>query len=158
VAEDIFTLCDRLAEETAAFSPTLATLVGIRGYDHLWDDFSTAGCEHVKAAMEGLLEPIYKEVVQGRAEVRELFRIPKVGTIAGSYMMDGKITRTSNLRLLRDGVVVYDGRIASLRRFKDDVKEVAAGFEFGVGIEGFNDIHTGDVIEAYVKEQVERKL
>jgi len=112
----------------------------------------------VKAAMEGLLEPIYKEVVQGRAEVRELFRIPKVGIIAGSYMTDGKITRTSSLRLLRDGVVVYDGRIGSLRRFKDDVKEVAAGFEFGIGIEGFNDIHTGDVIEAYVKEQVERKL
>jgi len=90
--------------------------------------------------------------------VRELFRVPKVGTIAGSYMTDGKVTRTSSLRLLRDGVVVYDGRIASLRRFKDDVKEVAAGFEFGVGIEGFNDIHRGDVIEAYVKEQVERKL
>ncbi|MBU1150519.1 MAG: translation initiation factor IF-2 [Proteobacteria bacterium] len=127
--------------------------VDIKLYDIIYNVIAD-----VRAAMEGLLEPIYKEVVQGRAEVRELFRVPKVGTIAGSYMTDGKITRTSSLRLLRDGVVVYDGRIASLRRFKDDVKEVAAGFEFGVGIEGFNDIHTGDVIEAYVKEQVERKL
>jgi translation initiation factor IF-2 len=84
--------------------------------------------------------------------------VPKVGAIAGSYVTDGKIARTAALRLLRDGVVVYEGRIASLRRFKDDAKEVAAGFECGIGIEGFNDIHTGDVIEAYVKEQIERKL
>ena len=127
--------------------------VDIKLYDIIYNVIAD-----VRAAMEGLLEPIFKEVVQGRAEVRETFKVPKVGTIAGSYVTDGKITRTAALRLLRDGVVVYDGRIASLRRFKDDAREVAAGFECGIGIEGFNDIHVGDVIEAYVKEQVERKL
>jgi translation initiation factor IF-2 len=84
--------------------------------------------------------------------------VPKVGTIAGSYVTDGKITRAADLRLLRDGVVVYDGRLGSLRRFKDDAKEVATGFECGIGIDGYNDIRVGDVIEAYIKEKVERKL
>ncbi|HPD56619.1 MAG TPA: translation initiation factor IF-2 [Smithellaceae bacterium] len=112
----------------------------------------------VRAAMEGLLEPEYKEVVQGRAEVRELFKVPKVGTIAGSYVTDGKIPRSANLKLLRDGVVVFDGKILSLKRFKDDAREVLAGFECGIGIEGFNDIHVGDVIEAYTSEKIERKL
>jgi translation initiation factor IF-2 len=112
----------------------------------------------VKAAMEGLLEPIFKEVVQGRAEVREIFRVPKVGAIAGSFVLDGKITRSSNLRLIRDGAVVYEGHIVSLRRFKEDAKEVVAGFECGIGIDGFNDIKVMDIIETYVKEQIERKL
>ncbi len=112
----------------------------------------------VRAAMEGLLEPEYKEVVQGRAEVRELFKVPKVGTIAGSYVTDGKIPRSASLKLLREGVVVFDGKILSLKRFKDDAREVLAGFECGIGIEGFNDIHVGDVIEAYTSERIERKL
>jgi translation initiation factor IF-2 len=127
--------------------------VDIKLYDIIYNVIAD-----VRAAMEGLLEPIFKEVVQGRAEVREIFRVPKVGTIAGSYVTDGKITRSGGVRLLREGVVVYEGRIASLRRFKDDAKEVAAGFECGIGIEGFNDIRVADVIEAYVKEQIERKL
>jgi translation initiation factor IF-2 len=127
--------------------------VDIKLYDIIYNVIAD-----VKAAMEGLLEPVYKEVVQGRAEVREIFRVPKVGTIAGSYVTDGKLIRTCNLRLLRDGVIVYDGRIGSLRRFKDDAREVAAGFECGIGIEGYNDIRVSDVIEAYVKERVERKL
>ncbi len=127
--------------------------VDIKLYDIIYNVIAD-----VKAAMEGLLEPEFREVVQGRAEVREIFRVPKVGTIAGSYVVDGKITRSAALRLLRDGVVVYDGRLGSLRRFKDDVREVAAGFECGIGIEGYNDIHVADVIEAYVKEQIERKL
>ena len=127
--------------------------VDIKLYDIIYNVIAD-----VRAAMEGLLDPIFKEVVQGRAEVREIFRVPKIGAIAGSYVTDGKITRSAGLRLLRDGVVVYEGRIASLRRFKDDAKEVAAGFECGIGIEGFNDIRVADVIEAYVKEQIERKL
>jgi len=127
--------------------------VDIKLYDIIYNVIAD-----VRAAMEGLLDPIYQEVVQGRADVREIFRVPKVGTIAGSYVTDGKITRTSSLRLLRDGVVLYDGRVASLRRFKDDAKEVAAGFECGIGIEGYNDIRVGDVIEAYIKERIERKL
>jgi translation initiation factor IF-2 len=127
--------------------------VDIKLYDIIYNAIAD-----VRAAMEGLLDPIFKEVVQGRAEVREIFRVPKVGAIAGSYVTDGKITRTAGLRLLRDGVIVFEGRMASLRRFKDDAKEVVSGFECGIGIEGFNDIHTGDVIEVYVKEQIERKL
>ena len=112
----------------------------------------------VRAAMEGLLEPEYKEVVQGRAEVRELFKVPKVGTIAGCMVTDGKIMRSNNLKLVRDSVVVFDGKILSLKRFKDDAREVLAGFECGISIEGFNDIHPGDVIEAYYIEKLEKKL
>jgi translation initiation factor IF-2 len=112
----------------------------------------------VRAAMEGLLEPEYKEVVQGRAEVRELFKVPKVGTIAGCYVTDGKIMRTNKLKLVRDSVVVFDGKMLALKRFKDDAREVAAGFECGISIDGFNDIHQGDVIEAYIIEELEKKL
>jgi translation initiation factor IF-2 len=108
--------------------------------------------------MEGLLEPEFRENVVGRAEVRELFRVPKIGTISGSYVLDGKMMRSALVRLIRDGVVIYDGKIGSLRRFKDDAREVAAGFECGIGIENYNDIQVGDIIEAYVKEQIERKL
>ena len=112
----------------------------------------------VKAAMEGLLEPEYKEAVQGRAEVRELFKVPKVGIIAGCHVTDGKIPRQAGIKLLRDGVVVFDGKILSLKRFKDDAREVLAGFDCGLGIDGYNDIHVGDVIEAYIVEKIERKL
>ncbi len=112
----------------------------------------------VKAAMEGLLEPVYREVVQGRAEVRNLFKISKVGTIAGSYVLDGKITRNANLKVVRDGVVAYDGKIASLKRLKDDAREVTAGMECGIGIENYNDIHVGDILESYIQEKVDRKL
>ena len=112
----------------------------------------------VRAGMEGLLEPEYKEVVQGRAEVRELFKVPKIGTIAGCYVTDGKIVRNANLKLVRDSVVAFDGKILSLKRFKDDAREVLAGFECGISIDGFNDIHVGDVIESYINEQLERKL
>lgn len=112
----------------------------------------------VRAAMEGLLEPEYKEVVQGRAEVRELFKVPKVGTIAGCFVTDGKITRSNNLKLVRDSVLVFDGKVLSLKRFKDDAKEVLAGFECGISIDGFNDIHTGDVIESYITETLAKKL
>jgi len=112
----------------------------------------------VRAAMEGLLEPEYKEVVQGRAEVRELFKVPKVGIIAGCHVTDGKITRAAGVKLVRDSVVVFDGKIQSLKRFKDDAREVLAGFDCGIGIEGYNDIHVGDVIESYIMETLERKL
>ena len=112
----------------------------------------------VRAAMEGLLDPEHKEVVQGRAEVRELFKVPKIGIIAGCHVTDGKISRQAGVRLLRDGVVVFDGKLLSLKRFKDDAKEVLAGFDCGIGIEGYNDIHVQDVIEAYIVETLERKL
>ena len=127
--------------------------VDIKLYDIIYNVIAD-----VKAAMEGLLEPVFKEVVQGRAEVRDLFKISKVGTIAGCSVLDGKITRNAGLRVVRDGVVAYDGKIASLKRLKDDVREVAAGMECGIGIENFNDLHVGDILEAYIEEKVERKL
>ena len=112
----------------------------------------------VRAAMEGLLDPEYKEVVQGRAEVRELFKVPKVGIIAGCHVTDGKITRSAGIKLVRDSVVVFDGKMLSLRRFKDDAKEVQTGFDCGIGIDGYNDLRVGDIIEAYIIETLERKL
>ncbi|MBZ5565790.1 MAG: translation initiation factor IF-2 [Acidobacteriia bacterium] len=110
--------------------------------------------EEIKKAMTGLLAVTYKEISLGRAEVRDTFHISKVGTVAGSYLQDGKITRDARVRLLRDNVVVYDGKVRSLRRFKDDVAEVKSGMECGIALENFNDVKIGDVIEAYVKERV----
>jgi translation initiation factor IF-2 len=114
--------------------------------------------EEVKAAMEGLLAPERKEVVLGEAEVRQLFKIAKVGTIAGSFVRSGIIPRTARVRVIRDGVEVYDGTLSSLKRFKDDAREVREGFECGIGVENFNDIKVGDLIEAYRIEEVARSL
>ncbi len=114
--------------------------------------------DEIQQAMLGLLEPTIKEVNVGRAEVRETFRVPKVGVVAGSYVQDGLISRSSELRLLRDNVVVYVGRLGSLRRFKEDVSEVKSGYECGISIQNFNDIKIGDVIEAFVKEEVAPQL
>ncbi len=108
----------------------------------------------IKSAMVGMLDTQYKEVYQGAAEVRETFKVPKAGVIAGCYITDGKVSRSSQVRLLRDNVVVYEGKISSLKRFKDDAAEVRSGFECGMGLENFNDIKIGDVIEAYVMEKV----
>lgn len=113
--------------------------------------------DDVKAAMAGLLDPEFKEQVLGRAQVRQAFKIPG-GVIAGSYVLDGKITRSAEVRVLRDNVIVHEGKISSLKRFKDDVREVAHGYECGIGIERFNDIKDGDVIEAFVMVKVERSL
>jgi len=112
--------------------------------------------EDIKAAMKGLLEPKYKEVELGRAEVRAVFRVPGVGNVAGCYVLSGKILRNSDIRVVRDGIVVYEGKIASLKRFKDDVREVQQGFECGIGIDRFNDIKEGDIIEAYQMEEIPR--
>jgi translation initiation factor IF-2 len=114
--------------------------------------------EDVRAAMEGLLAPEKKEVVLGEAEVRQLFKIAKVGTVAGSFVRSGVIPRTARVRVIRGGVEVYDGVLASLKRFKDDVREVREGFECGIGIENFNDLKVGDLIEAYRIEEVARAL
>jgi len=115
--------------------------------------------DDVRAAMEGLLEPTFKEQALGRAEVRQVFVVPKVGAIAGSYVSQGVITRASSgVRVLRDNVVVYQGKLASLRRFKDDVREVQTGYECGIGVENFNDVKVGDVIEAFSMEKVAGKL
>ena len=114
--------------------------------------------EEVKAAMEGLLAPEKREVVLGEAEVRQLFKIAKVGTIGGSFVRSGVIPRTARVRVIRDGVEVYDGTLASLKRFKDDVREVREGFECGIGVENFNDLKVGDLVEAYRVEEIARSL
>ncbi|HHW13897.1 MAG TPA: translation initiation factor IF-2, partial [Firmicutes bacterium] len=114
--------------------------------------------DEVKAAMVGMLAPEVKESPLGRAEVRQVFRVPKVGTVAGCYVLEGKITRTAQVRVLRDNVVVHEGKLESLRRFKDDVKEVAAGYECGVGLEKFQDIKEGDVLEAFELVEVKRQV
>jgi translation initiation factor IF-2 len=110
--------------------------------------------DEIKRAMTGLLEPTIKETYQGRADVLETFRIPKVGTIAGCRVSDGLIKRDSEVRLLRDNVVVFKGKVASLRRFKDDASEVRSGMECGISISNYGDIKTGDVIEAFVTERI----
>ncbi len=127
--------------------------VDIRFYDVIYNLVND-----IKAAMEGLMESTYEEHLVGRAEVRETFNIPRVGTIAGCYVTEGKIGRGESARLLREGVVVYNGKIGSLRRFKDDVKEVQSGYECGIGIENYNDVKVNDVIECYEIEEVKPVL
>ena len=112
--------------------------------------------EDLEAAMVGLLSPVYEEIVTGEAEVREVFRVPRIGAIAGCYVRDGKITRGSKVRFLREGTVIWKGAINSLRRFKDDVREVAAGFECGIGLSDFQDLRGGDIIETYEEREIAR--
>ncbi|MDY0075634.1 MAG: translation initiation factor IF-2 [Bacteroidales bacterium] len=114
--------------------------------------------EEIKAAIEGMLAPEIEEVITSNIEIREVFKITKVGTIAGCMVLDGKITRNSKIRIIRDGIVIYTGTLGSLKRFKDDVKEVSAGYECGLNIDNFNDIKVGDIIEGYTEKEVSRKL
>jgi len=127
--------------------------VDVRLYRVIYD-----AIDDIRSALGGMLKPEQRETELGRAEVRALFRVPKVGLVAGSYVVQGTITRNSRARVIRDGVVAYDGRIGSLRRFKDDVREVSEGFECGIGIENFNDVKEGDIIEAYEVREVAREL
>ncbi|WP_404452661.1 translation initiation factor IF-2 [Virgibacillus necropolis] len=113
--------------------------------------------EEVESAMKGMLDPEYEEKVIGQAEVREIFKVSKIGTIAGSYVTEGKLTRNSGVRVIRDGIVQFEGELDTLKRFKDDAKEVAQGYECGITVKNFNDIKEGDVIEAYVMQEIERK-
>ena len=125
--------------------------VDIRTYRVIYDCI-----DEITAAMKGMLAPVYKEQLLGHAQVRQTIRVPNVGTIAGSYIQDGKVTRNSLIRVLRDGVVVFEDKISSLRRFKDDVREVTAGYECGIGLDKFNDIKENDILEAYEMVQVEQ--
>ncbi|EDG2754631.1 translation initiation factor IF-2 [Listeria monocytogenes] len=113
--------------------------------------------DEIEAAMKGMLDPEFQEKIIGQAQVRQTINVSKVGTIAGCYVTDGKITRDSGVRIIRDGIVVFEGEIATLKRFKDDAKEVAKGYECGITVQNFNDIKEDDVIEAYVMEEIERK-
>ncbi len=127
--------------------------IDVRLYSVIYD-----AIEEIKAAMEGMLSPEIKEEITATVEIREIFRITKVGTVAGCMVKEGKITRNSRIRLIRDGIVIYTGELGSLKRFKDDIKEVAAGYECGLNITGFNDIKVGDMIEAYQEVEVLKKL
>jgi translation initiation factor IF-2 len=132
----------RLAEEMA---------IEIRTYGIIYELL-----DEIEQMLVGRLAPEEQEVVLGTAEVRATFKVPRMGTVAGCYVTEGEMLRNSRARLLRDGVVVFDGQIGSLRRFKDDVRTVAAGFECGIGLEGFNDVKEGDVIEAYQIREIAR--
>lgn len=127
--------------------------IQIRQYSIIYD-----AIEEVKAAMEGMLAPEFEEKIVGNIEVREVFKISKVGTVAGCMVLDGKVGRNTKVRVIRDGIVLYNGGLASLKRFKDDVKEVSAGYECGLNIEKFNDMRVGDIIEGYENVQVKAKL
>jgi translation initiation factor IF-2 len=127
--------------------------VDIRLYRVIYD-----AIDDIRAALSGMLKPEQREIELGRSEVRELFRVPKLGVIAGSYVLNGVMLRDARARLVRDGVVIFEGKIASLRRFKDDVREVAQGYECGIGIEGYQDIKQGDIIEDFEVREVARSL
>lgn len=127
--------------------------VDIRLYRVIYD-----AIDDIKAAMEGLLDPEFQEVVQGKAEVRQVFKVPKVGTVAGCYVSEGKISRSAKIRVIRDGKVINESEIESLKRFKDDVKEVSEGYECGIGLKNFHDIKEGDIFEAFSLEEIKREL
>lgn len=127
--------------------------VDLRFYDVIYH-----AIDDIRSAMTGMLDPTYEERVIGTVEVRETFTVPKIGTISGSYVLNGKVERSAQVRLIRDGIVLFTGKISSLRRFKDDVKEVQSGYECGVGIENYNDIQVGDTMEVFVMDEVAGKL
>ena len=127
--------------------------IEIRLYSVIYD-----AIEDVKKGIEGMLAPVEKEEITATVEVRDIFKISKVGTIAGCMVKEGKITRSAKVRIIRDGIVIYTGMLGSLKRFKDDVKEVQAGYDCGLNIDGYNDIKTGDIIEAYTIVEIKRKL
>jgi translation initiation factor IF-2 len=127
--------------------------VDIRYYDVIYELV-----KDIRMAMAGLLEPVKKESIIGHSDIKEIFRVPKVGTVAGCQVTDGHVERDSYVRLLRDNVVIFDGKISSLKRFKEDVKEVQSGYECGIGLENYNDIKPGDVFEVYRIEEVEAEL
>lgn len=135
--------------ERAAADEAALQGVDMRMYRVIYD-----AIEEMEQAMKGMLEPKYREAVIGHAEVRQTFKVSGVGTIAGSYVQDGKIQRDSKVRIVRDGIVVHEGELCSLKRFKDDAKEVVSGFECGIGIDKYNDVKEGDIIEAFIMEQI----
>jgi translation initiation factor IF-2 len=127
--------------------------VDIRYYDVIYNVL-----EDVRLAMTGMLEPVFKENVIGRVDIKEIFRVPRIGAVAGCMVTDGHVERNAKIRLLRDDVVIFDGNMASLRRFKEDVREVQTGYECGIGLENFQDIKPGDVFEVYQMEEIQAEL
>ena len=139
-------------------NPVVKALAGKENVDLRFYNVIYKVIEDIRSAMEGLLEPVYNENIIGRADIKQIFHVSKVGTIAGCYVTDGKIERGAKVRLLRDDVVIFDGNLSSLKRFKDDVKDVSSGFECGVGLENYNDIKPGDVFEFYTLEEMKVEL
>ena len=125
--------------------------VDIKQYSVIYDAIND-----VEAAMKGMLDPVFKEVVIGTVEVRQTFKVSNVGTIAGCYVTNGKVSRNAGIRIIRDNVVIHDGKLISLKRFKDDAKEVKAGYECGIVLEKFNDLREGDMMEAYIMVEIPR--
>ena len=139
-------------------NPVVKALAAKENVDLRFYDVIYKVIEDVRSAMEGLLEPVYNENIIGRADIKQIFHVSKVGTVAGCYVTGGKIERGAKVRLLRDDVVIFDGNLSSLKRFKDDVKDVSSGFECGVGLENYNDIKPGDVFEFYTLEEMKVEL
>ncbi len=137
--------------DAAAQASAQRANVDIRMYRVIYD-----AIDEIEAAMKGMLAPKYREAVIGHAEVRQTYKVSAIGTIAGCYVKDGKVTRDSKVRVLRDNIVIYEGEIGSLQRFKDSVKEVAQNYECGMSIDKFNDIKEGDIFECYVMEEIPR--
>lgn len=135
--------------DSAARDSAARSNVDMRMYRVIYDCIN-----EIESAMKGMLAPKFREVVIGHAEVREVYKVSKVGTVIGAYVQDGKISRGCQVRVVRDGIVIHEGNLASLRRFKDDVKEVAQNYECGMQIEKFNDLKIEDVIECFVMEQI----
>jgi translation initiation factor IF-2 len=152
-ASDAIIIGFQVRPSTGARKLAEAEQIDIRLYSIIYDAIN-----EIKAAMEGMLAPEFEEKITANVEIRDTFKITKVGTIAGCMVLDGKITRNSKIRIVRDGVVVYTGELASLKRYKDDVKEVNAGYECGLNIHNFNNIEVGDIVEAYEQVEVKRKL
>ena len=125
--------------------------VDIKTYRIIYD-----AIEDIRTAMIGMLEPEYKEVVLGKAEIRQIYKVSNLGTIAGCYVTEGKITRSSDVRIIRDGIVIFESKLASLKRFKDDAKEVNTGYECGLSIEKYNDLKEGDIIEAFTMQEIKK--
>ena len=137
--------------DAAAQASAQRANVDIRMYRVIYD-----AIDEIEAAMKGMLAPKYREAIIGHAEVRQTYKVSAIGTIAGCYVKDGKVTRDSKVRVLRDNIVIYEGVLASLQRFKDSVKEVAQNYECGMSIDKFNDIKEGDIFECYVMEEIPR--
>jgi len=152
-ASDAIIIGFQVRPSTGARKLAEAEQIDIRLYSIIYDAIN-----EIKAAMEGMLAPEFEEKIVANVEIRETFKITKVGTIAGCMVLDGKITRNSKIRIVRDGVVIYTGELASLKRYKDDVKEVSKGYECGLNIQNFNNIEVGDIVEAYEQVEVKRKL
>ena len=145
---DLVFLC---LPDAAARDGAVRQNVDMRMYRVIYDCI-----DEIEAAMKGMLAPKYREVVLGHAEVRQTYKVSSVGTVAGCYVQDGKIVRSCSVRVVRDGIVIHEGSLASLKRFKDDAREVAENYECGLTVEKFNDIKEGDIIEAFTMEEIPR--